>query len=75
MTRILSLAITILMASFSTALAAHGSSSYAPGQKMHDYGSLRGYPGASGYAPGQKMHKYGSLRGNPGASGYAPGQR
>jgi hypothetical protein len=49
--------------------------STAPGQQMHDKGSVKGSPGASGYAPGQKMQDKGSVKGTTGASGYAPGQQ
>lgn len=45
----------------------------APGQQMHEKGSVKGTTGASGYAPGQKMQDKGSVKGTTGASGYAPG--
>lgn len=45
----------------------------APGQRMHDKGSVKGTTGASGYAPGHKMQDKGSVKGTTGASGYAPG--
>ena len=56
------------------AAIAQGSSDKAPGQRMHDKGSVKGSPGASGYAPGQQMQDKGSVKGTQGASGYAPGQ-
>ncbi len=49
--------------------------STAPGQQMHDKGSVKGAPGASGYAPGQQMQNKGSVKGTTGSSGYAPGQQ
>jgi hypothetical protein len=45
----------------------------APGQQMHEKGSVKGSPGASGYAPGHMMQDKGSVKGTTGASGYAPG--
>ncbi len=56
-----------------TAVPAAAQQSTAPGQKMHDKGSVKGTTGASGYAPGQKMQDKGSVKGTTGASGYAPG--
>lgn len=53
--------------------AAHAQQPNAPGQLMHEKGSVKGTTGASGYAPGQKMHESGSVKGTVGASGYAPG--
>jgi len=45
----------------------------APGQVMHQKGSVSGTKGASGYAPGHLKQLKGSVKGHPGASGYAPG--
>ena len=50
-----------------------GASANAPGQQMHEKGSVKGTTGASGYAPGQQMREKGSVKGTTGASGYAPG--
>jgi hypothetical protein len=47
----------------------------APGQRMHDKGSVPGEPGASGYSPGNRMQDKGSKPGQLGASGYAPGHQ
>ena len=67
------LAVGVMFAA--TALAnAQGASEKAPGDRMHDKGSVKGSPGASGYAPGQEMQKKGSVKGTEGASGYSPGR-
>lgn len=63
------LAIVALMAT-----TANAQQTNAPGQLMHDKGSVKGTTGASGYAPGHKMHESGSVKGTVGSSGYAPGR-
>lgn len=68
----------MLLATTAILLAApslgYAKNSKAPGQMMHDNGSVKGEPGASGYAPGHLKKKKGSVQGYPGASGYAPGR-
>jgi hypothetical protein len=63
----------IAAAALLASVPAAAQQSTAPGQKIHDKGSVKGTTGASGYAPGQKMQKKGSVKGTTGASGYAPG--
>jgi len=63
----LAIAVALVGLVATPALAAQSAKSVAPGQRMHQSGSVQGSPGASGYAPGHLKHHMKS------ASKFAPG--
>jgi hypothetical protein len=66
-------AIGLFIGSASIALAQdkdRGRSESAPGQQMHEHGSVPGSPGASGYAPGHDRDDLKSGRGGHDSDDY-----